>query len=143
MANAFSKEEIVAFEQILEGFQDAEVLSRNVAKFNTDAQMMERANDTIWRPMPYIAQSFDGMDQTSNFVDNTQLSVPARIGFSKSSPWIMDAKQLRDAQGRRLLSHSPGFAAAMEDFRRRVRDNDFGVPLTTEEGRAALLGDIA
>lgn len=97
MSNAFSKEERVAFENILEGFEDQLVLSRNVSTFRTDQESMERSNDTIWRPMPYIAQSFDGMDQTANFVDNTQLSVPARIGFSKSSPWIMDAKQLRDA----------------------------------------------
>ena len=31
MANAFSKEERVAFEDILEGFNDALVLSRNVS----------------------------------------------------------------------------------------------------------------
>lgn len=97
MSNSFSKEEVVAFENMLEGFEDQLVLSRNVATFNTSQEQMERSNDTIWRPMPYIAQSFEGMDQTSNFVDQTQLSVPARIGFSRSSPWIMDAKQLRDA----------------------------------------------
>jgi hypothetical protein len=97
MSNSFSKEERVAFEDILEGFEDALVLSKNVSTFNNDMTMMERTNDVIWRPMPYIAQSFDGMDQTANFGDSTQLSVPARIGFSKSSPWQMDAKQLRDA----------------------------------------------
>jgi len=97
MANAFSKEERVAFEDILEGFQDALVLSRNVAVFNTDQTMMERTNNIIWRPQPYVAQSFDGTDQTANFQDMTQLSVPATIGFNKSSPWIMSATELRDA----------------------------------------------
>jgi hypothetical protein len=97
MANSFSKEERVAFEQLLEGFDDALVLSRNVAKYQTDSSEMERAADVIWRPQPYIAQSFDGMDQTLNFQNQTQLSVPATLGFSKSSPWIMDAKELRDA----------------------------------------------
>jgi len=96
MTNAFSKEERVAFENICEGFEDALVLSRNVSIYRTEDQMMERANDTIWRPMPYIAQSFDGTDMTSNFVDSTQLSVPASLGYSKSSPWIMTAKELRD-----------------------------------------------
>lgn len=96
-ANAFSKEERVAFEDILEGFQDALVLSRNVAVYNTDQTMMERTNNVIWRPQPYIAQSFDGTDQTANFQNMTQLSVPATIGFNKSSPWIMTATELRDA----------------------------------------------
>lgn len=97
MANSFSKEERVAFEDMLEGFQDALVMSKNVAVYNTDQQMMERADSTIWRPQPYIAQSFDGIDQTANFKNSTQLSVPATIGFQKSSPWIMNALELRDA----------------------------------------------
>lgn len=97
MANAFSKEERVAFEDILEGFQDALVLSRNVSVYNTDSTMMERTNDIIWRPQPYIAQSFDGTDMTSNFKDFTQLAVPSTIGFSKSVPWTLTAKELRDA----------------------------------------------
>lgn len=97
MANSFSKEERVAFEDILEGFNDALVLSRNCSKYETDAQTMERSNSTIWRPMPYIAQSFDGLDQTANFGNKTQLSVPATIGFIKSSPWQMDAVELNDA----------------------------------------------
>ena len=71
MANSFSKEEIVAFENLIEGFDDALVLSRNVAKYQTNSTQMERASDTIWRPQPYIAQSFDGMDQTLNFQNMT------------------------------------------------------------------------
>jgi len=97
MSNAFTKEERVAFEDMLEGFQDALVLSRNVSIFSTDQTMMERTNNTIWRPQPYIAQSFTGTDQTANFNDQTQLSVPATIGFTRSSPWIMTATDLRDA----------------------------------------------
>ena len=97
MANDFNKEERVAFEQILEGFQDAEVMSKNVSKYNTDQTSMERSNDTIWRPQPYIMNSFDGQDQSSNFNDKTQLSVPASINIEKSVPWIMTATEMRDA----------------------------------------------
>lgn len=104
MANEFSKEERVAFEDMLEGFEDALVLSRNVTVngMGSDTEM-ERTGDLWWRPMPYIAQSFDGTDMTANFKQNTQLSVPTRIGFNKSSPWFLTAKQLRDAtQANRL-----------------------------------------
>jgi hypothetical protein len=97
MANSFSKEERVAFEDILEGFQDALVLSKNVAVYNTDQSLMERSNNIIWRPQPYIATSYNGTDQSSNFDDFTQLSVPATIGFSKSVPWVMTATELRDS----------------------------------------------
>jgi hypothetical protein len=106
MANAFSKEERVAFELLLEGFQDALVLSRNVSIYATDQVTMERTSDTIWRPQPYISQSFDGMDQTSNFKEYTQMSVPARIGFSKSVPFVLTAKELRDALQEQRLGQS-------------------------------------
>ena len=96
MANSFSKEERVAFESLLEGFQDALVLSNNVAIYNTDQTMMERTNNVIWRPMPYIAVSYAGTDMSSNFDDYTQLAVPATIGFSRSVPWVMTATELRD-----------------------------------------------
>lgn len=95
--NEFSKEEKVAFDDILEGYDDALVLSKNVATFNTDAVTMERTNDTLWRPQPYIAQSFDGADATSNFYGATQLSVPATIGYHKHVPNELTVTELRDA----------------------------------------------
>jgi hypothetical protein len=104
MSNSFSKEERVAFEDILEGFQDALVLSRNVSVYNTDQTMMERANNTIWRPQPYIAQSINSTPGTpiSGYQGMTQLAVPATLGFSKTVPWEMTSLELRDAlqQGR-------------------------------------------
>jgi hypothetical protein len=106
VANTFSKEERVAFELLLEGFQDALVLSRNVSTYSTDQVTMERTSDTIWRPQPYISQSFDGQDQTNNFKDYTQLSVPARIGYAKSVPFVLTAKELRDALQEQRLGQS-------------------------------------
>lgn len=97
MPNAFSKEERVAFEELLEGFNDALVLSRNVSIYRTDSTEMERANNVIWRPEPYIAQSFAGTNMTSNFKDYVQLSIPATLGFQRSVPWALTATELRDA----------------------------------------------
>ena len=100
MANAFSKEEIVAFEDILEGFNDALILSKNINVYNTNGVTMERARDTIWRPQPYIAQSFDrtvGTSIASDVSTMTQLSVPSTLGFNKCSAWQMNALELRDA----------------------------------------------
>lgn len=110
MSNAFNKEERVAFEQIIGGFEDALVLSNNVSKYTTDGTSMERSGDTIWRPMPYIAQSHDGMDATSNFTDSTQLAVPATLGYSKHSTAVLDAKELRDQMREGRL----GIAAAQK-----------------------------
>ena len=98
MANAFSKEERVAFEDILEGFQDLLVLSRHVSIYNTNQTEMARTNDTIWRPMPYIAQSITSTPGNAiSYKNMTQLSVPSTIGFSKTVPWTMTTLDLRDA----------------------------------------------
>lgn len=104
MANSFSKEERVAFEDILEGFNDALVMSSNVEQFPIGSpESAERADDTLWRPQPYVGISYDGEDQTANFKGYTQLSVPATVGYEKSVPWLMTATQLRDAlQANRL-----------------------------------------
>lgn len=100
MANSFSKEERVAFEDILEGFQDLLVLSRHVSVYNTNQTEMARTNDTIWRPMPYMAQSITttpGTTIAGSYQNMTQLSVPSTIGFSKTVPWTMTTLDLRDA----------------------------------------------
>jgi hypothetical protein len=99
MANSFSKEERVAFEDLLEGFHDALVLSRNVGVYNTDQTMMARTNDIIWRPQPYIAQSISSTPGVAipGYQDMTQLAVPATIGFSRTVPWTMTTLDLRDA----------------------------------------------
>jgi len=97
MSNNFSKEIRVAFDEMMAGFDDELTASKNVNVYKTDQTMMARTNDVIWSPAPYIMQSFDGMDQTGNFPDATQLVVPSTIGFEKSSNWKMDARELRDA----------------------------------------------
>ena len=103
MSNSFSKEERVAFDQLLQDFQDALVMSRNVSVYKTDQTQMERTGNTIWRPQPYIAVSYPGTDMTANFLAQTQMSVPAQIQYQRSVPWPMNPLELRDAlQANRL-----------------------------------------
>ncbi len=145
MANNFSKEERVAFEQILEGFYDTMVISRNVAKFGTEGQLMERARDTIWRPMPYILNSATrtvGTPVTAQ--DVAQLSVPSTLGYKKVVPWAMNALELRDA----LQEGRLGMAAAQRlasDINTAVRDvaSLEGTLVVTRTTAAGTYDDIA
>jgi hypothetical protein len=103
-ANSFNKEERVAFDQVFEKFEDGLVLSNLFGKYTLDPVMAERTGNTIWRPQPYIAQSFTGIDQSANFARNyTQLSVPSTLGYSHSVPLTLSATELRDQlQAKRL-----------------------------------------
>lgn len=120
--NDFSKEERVAFEDILAGFNDAMVISKNVAKFGTPDTLMERANDTIWRPMPYILTSQNrtvGSAVTAQKA--TQLSVPSRLNQRKNVTWEMDALELRDALQEGRLGQS-AYQRLASDVNTSVRD---------------------
>ena len=144
MANGFSKEERVAFEEILEGFQDALVLSSAVGIYSTDQQMMERTNNTIWRPQPYIARSFSGTDMTSNFGDYTQLSVPASIGFSKAVPWSLTATELRDQLQEGRLGDA-AYQKLASDINVSVTNvaSQQGTLVVTRTGAASGFDDVA
>lgn len=96
MANAFSREEKVQFDQVLEGFNDAVVATKMAKVYMTDQTTMERTGDIIWRPQPYIMQSFSGNDQSANFGDVVQLSVPAYIDSQYAVPFKLTARELRD-----------------------------------------------
>lgn len=97
MANTFSEEEVVLFNEAVESFEDGLVLSHEVNKYQTEATMMARSGDQFWRTVPYISTSYDGTDATSNFAGDVQLSVPASISISKHATSILDAKERRDA----------------------------------------------
>lgn len=98
MANSFSKQEVTAFDKVLEGFNDALVISKAFGRMTLSGEQAERANNTIWRPQPYIAQVFSGLDQSSNFNRNyAQLSVPTTLSYQYSAPLTLSATELRDA----------------------------------------------
>lgn len=144
MSNDFSKEERVAFDQLLEGFDDSMVLSKNVSIYQPDQLMMERSGDVIWRPQPYIAQSFSGTDQTANFYDNTQLSIPASINTSMSVPWSMTATELRDAlQSNRLTAAAKQKLASDIDSSVRTLASNYGSLVIKRTVAATGYDDIA
>ena len=98
MSNEFSKEERVQFDNVVGGFSDALVASKNVNTFGTDGQLMERANDTIWRPQQYISVGQDrivGSAVTAK--GKAQLSVPSTLGYQPNDTFEMDALEMRDA----------------------------------------------
>lgn len=128
--SAFLKSEEIAFDKVLEGFTDGLVMTETVAKAPAlSNQQMERQNDTIWRPVPYIATVYNGLDQTGNFGSKTQLAVPATVGFKNSVPIQLTATELRDPAQIQRIGDS-----ALQGLASKVNYNIFNV--------AALLGSV-
>lgn len=100
MAVNTPKNELVAFDDMLEGFDDMLVIAQEVEKYNLPGgpAAHQRMNDKIWRPQPYIPAVYDGFDQTANFGSITQLAVPVSVGIHHSTPVTYSAKDGRDKE---------------------------------------------
>ena len=104
MANAFSKEEIVFFEDVLEGFDPNNITARQVMKFKPPSTAFERSALSVHRPIPYITLGTDGLVlAAAAFADRTQLSVPSTLNANdgapsdiKNIPFNMNAVELND-----------------------------------------------
>lgn len=144
MSNSFTKEERVAYEQILAAFNDELAISRLVKTYSSDQTMMARTGDVIWRPKPYIMPSNDGLDASENFTAKTQLSVPATIGTHKHVAWLMSPTELRDSLQEKRLGDGARQKLA-SDVNRAVLDavSNLGSMFVKRSAAAAGFEDVA
>jgi hypothetical protein len=93
-----AKTVVETFDDMVEGFDDMLVVAQEVEKYNLPGgpAQHQQMNDKVWRPQPYIPAVYDGFDQTSNFGDITQLSVPVSVGIHKVTPIKIGPKDGRD-----------------------------------------------
>ena len=104
MPNAFSKEEVVFFEQVLSGFDPNNITARQVQKYQPPSTTLERSSLTVHRPLPYISAIKEGLTLvTADFADITQLTVPSTLNANASQPsdirnvpFTMNAVELND-----------------------------------------------
>jgi len=116
MAVNTPKQEIVAFNDVLEGFDDMLVIAQEVEKYTIPGgpTAQARMNDKIWRPMPSIPAVYDGFDQTSNFGSITQLSVPVSVGIHKVTPVTIGPKDGRDQESVNRYFRDAGLSLASQ-----------------------------
>lgn len=143
-SNAFSKEVEVAFGDEGAAFDASLIMAQNATTFRRSPQEMARKNDTFWRPMPYIAISYDGFDQTNNFADYTQLSVPISVNIIKSVPFSMSPGDERDKEQARSIIKS-GMQKLAVDLNVRCLDvaSNFGSLVVKRSGAASGFDDVA
>lgn len=85
------------FDDMIESFEDQLTYGKMARRYEPlNAEEMVHTRDRVWVPAPMIGSSYDGFDQTNNFDGLTELSVPVSVGFHKSSPKILSAKNLRN-----------------------------------------------
>lgn len=145
MSNEFSKEEIVQFENVVEGFQDALVASKNVNTYGTSGQLMERSNDTIWRPQQYISVGGDRIVGSAVSAKNKlQMSVPASLTIQPNDTFELDALEMRDAlqEGRLGMASAEYLASRINTDVLTVATMQ-GTLVTAVSGAAGQYDDVA
>lgn len=144
MANAFNKEEVVLFEQVLEKFDADNVAAKQASVFSPGDQDTERAGDRYWRPQPYISRTTSGIDISSDIKDLTQLAVPAENNIIENVAWKLDAQELRDPlqRDRKSSSASQALSAVVNRNIANIVANTGSLAIMTSTA-AAGYGDIA
>lgn len=102
MANGFSKSQMIFFEKVIEGFNNANLTARNCDVFSPSMQDVEHSGLTIRRPVPMIGEVTTGRDVTGTYKDITELTVPMTLadGDVLNHPFTLNAQELNDSARR-------------------------------------------
>lgn len=96
--SSFTKQELVAFDKVIEGFDDMLVIAKGAERYTPGSPLeMDRARDQFWLPAPMIGSSYDGSDATGHFGDATQTNVPVNVGNWKHASKSFSATELRNS----------------------------------------------
>jgi hypothetical protein len=98
VSSSFTKQEMTAFDKMVEGFDDALVIAKGATKYQPEDPLeAARSRDVFWLPAPMIGQSYSGSDATGHFGDVNQLNVPCSVGNWKHSSKAFSALELRNS----------------------------------------------
>ena len=109
MANGFITEDRTIFSNVIKAFNDNLNVSMHTAKYGTDGELMERANDIINRPVPLRVTDearVVGTDTTAR--DVLEMKVPSQLNINRTVPLKLNALEQRDARRMEEMTKATG-----------------------------------
>ena len=79
MANDLSSKIDIFFEDVVAGFEAANISAKNCAQYKPQAGRLAEGGQTFYRPMPILTEVVDGRDVSSAYNDVTELTVPSTL----------------------------------------------------------------
>jgi len=79
MANSFSQNIDIFFDQVVEGFDALNISAKNVELYKPNSNDLALGGQTFYRPMPMLTEVVDGRDMSSSYKDLTELTVPSTL----------------------------------------------------------------
>jgi hypothetical protein len=93
----FPKDVVVEFNNMVEDFEDDNILSKNVKVKSSSAQQQQRTAYRTWQNVPQISTTVSGLDITSSMGKAiTQLAIPVNIDTIENVPFTVDAQDQND-----------------------------------------------
>lgn len=115
MPNAFAKDLELMYENIIEGYDAACVLSKAATTSYPDPQAMQRAGDITWKKQNYHATTVSGLDiSAAAQTDVIERFVPCVFSSPQNVVYTLDAKELRDTATMAQMGKAAAIALAAE-----------------------------
>lgn len=115
MANSLTKDLEIMFENFVDGYDAACVISREAESSFPDPQSMQRAADTFYRPQNYNASIVTGLDvSAATKTDVIQRQVPTVFRTPDNVVYTFDGKELRDPDHKRRMGDAAAARLAAE-----------------------------
>jgi hypothetical protein len=115
MSNALVKDLEIMFEEYVEGYDSACVVSKEVETSYPDPQSMQRAGDVFYKKQNYHASVVTGLDLSSATpTDVIERLVPTVFRTPDNVLYYLDAKELRDPQHKTRMGQAASTRLAAE-----------------------------
>lgn len=114
-ANGLTKDLEINFEQFIEGFDAACVISQEAKFYYPDQQAMQRAGDTVYRGQDFHMAITSGLDiSAATPTDVIQRQVPATYKSPQNVLYKFDAKEMRDRNNMEQTGKAAGLRLAAQ-----------------------------
>ncbi|WP_088543482.1 portal protein [Escherichia coli] len=114
-ANQLAKDLEIMFENYVEGFEAACVVSRNAKKFRPGDTAMQRAGDVLYRPQHYHMNIEEGLDLSGKTPTAlVQRLVPSVFKEPKNILYTLDAREMRDPEHKTEAGRAAGMRLAAQ-----------------------------
>lgn len=141
----FPKEVVVEFNNMVEDFEDDNILSKNVKVKSSSAQQQQRTAYRTWQNVPQISTTVTGLDITGSMGKAiTQLAIPVEIDTIENVPFTVDAQDLNDPAALTQKIRSAGAAISSKINQQLVNLAMFeGGAYVGQSGALATYNDVA
>ena len=111
----------VFFDEVCKSFETNNIMATETNVFRKNGLTQQNSNDVTWRPEAQIGRVTTGLDQTGQYGNVLELSVPSTLDTIINDPFQLNALELRDRRFMEKRAKAAGVKLAA-DINVRIAD---------------------